>query len=107
LADGHAERIRHERRVLGRVDRRADDPPGEYVEHNGAVHLALPGRVLGDVGDPEALEPRQANLLERVCAGPLVTVADLEHRGVLPVADGYRKPPRAMSAEARLLTLEE
>jgi hypothetical protein len=35
------------------VDRPADHPPGEGVEHYGAVDLALPGRVLGDVGHPK------------------------------------------------------
>src|SRR5918994_4222211 len=53
LADGHAERVGDQRRVLGRVDRPADHSPGEQVEHDGAVHLAFPGGVLGDVGDPE------------------------------------------------------
>jgi hypothetical protein len=41
-----------------------------------------------------ALEPIQADLLARICAGPLVTVADLEREGVFPVPQAARKPPR-------------
>lgn len=40
-----------------------------------------------------ALEPRQADLLDRICAGSLVTVGDLECEDVLPVPDGWRNPP--------------
>lgn len=50
--------------------------------------------LLNVLGCCVALEPRQADLLDRICAGPLVTVADLEHEGVLPVPDAYRRPPR-------------
>ena len=38
------------------------------------------------------LEPAQAGLLERACAGPLVTVTDLKQAGVLPVPSAARKP---------------
>jgi hypothetical protein len=40
------------------------------------------------------LEPVQADLLERVLAGPLVTVDDLTAAGVLPVPDEARKLPK-------------
>jgi hypothetical protein len=40
------------------------------------------------------LEPRQAVLLEQVCNGPLVTVADLKDADVLPTPTWTRKPPR-------------
>lgn len=40
------------------------------------------------------LEPEQDELLDEVVRGPLVTVADLEREGVLPVSAAYRKPPR-------------
>jgi hypothetical protein len=39
------------------------------------------------------LEPLQADLLDRIRVGPLVTVADLEREGVLPVPPAARKPP--------------
>ena len=39
------------------------------------------------------LEPRQADLLDRVRGGPLATVADLTAAGVLPVPEGARRPP--------------
>jgi hypothetical protein len=39
-----------------------------------------------------ALEPRQADLLERVCNGPLITMSDLRQEKVLPVPPGSRKP---------------
>lgn len=41
-----------------------------------------------------ALEPRQAELLDKVCAGPLVSVSDLTREGVLPIPDHLGKPPR-------------
>ncbi|HWO61482.1 MAG TPA: type ISP restriction/modification enzyme, partial [Umezawaea sp.] len=41
-----------------------------------------------------ALEPPQADLLDRILVGPIVTVADLEREGVFPVPLSARKPPR-------------
>jgi hypothetical protein len=41
-----------------------------------------------------ALEPRQADLLDRICAGHQLTVADLEQRGVFPVPVAARRPQR-------------
>jgi len=38
------------------------------------------------------IEPRQADVLERICAGPLITVADLRQEKVLPVPAAARKP---------------
>jgi hypothetical protein len=38
------------------------------------------------------LEPCQAEILDRVCDGPLITVADLRQQKVLPVPPGSRKP---------------
>jgi hypothetical protein len=38
------------------------------------------------------MELRQADVLERICAGPLITVADLRQEGVLPVPTAARKP---------------
>jgi hypothetical protein len=41
-----------------------------------------------------ALEPDQREVLERICAGPVVTVQDLRREGVLPVPSAARKPPK-------------
>ncbi len=41
-----------------------------------------------------ALEPIQADLLARVEAGPLITVAELERAKVLPVPPAAKKGPR-------------
>jgi hypothetical protein len=49
------------------------------------------------------LEPDQADVLERICNGPLVTVADLEQANVLPVPSGTRKPPAAEPPQAPTL----
>lgn len=40
------------------------------------------------------LGPTQRDLLERILASPLVTMAELEKTGVLPVAKADRQPPR-------------
>ncbi|WP_460363270.1 type ISP restriction/modification enzyme [Actinocorallia lasiicapitis] len=40
------------------------------------------------------LEPRQADLLDRICAGPLITTADLTSTLVLPVPPRVRKSGR-------------
>lgn len=40
------------------------------------------------------LETEQACLLDQISAGPLVTTADLEQAGVLPVPQRFRKPPQ-------------
>jgi hypothetical protein len=50
--------------------------------------------LLNVLGRCVALEPRQADLLERVCASTLVTVTDLEREGVLPVDSACSRPPR-------------
>ncbi len=49
----HPERVGDQRRRRAGVDGPANDPPGVRVEDDRAVHLALPGWVLGDVGDPQ------------------------------------------------------
>src|SRR5918995_2653712 len=86
LADGHAERVGDQRRVLGRVDRPADHSPGEQVEHDGAVHLAFPGGVLGDVGDPEPVWVLPSEVpVDEVAGGGLV--------GDAPVLRATRQAP--------------
>jgi hypothetical protein len=54
---GHAERVGHQDRRLRAFDRPADDEPREGVEDDAAVDLALPCRVLGDVGHPQLVGP--------------------------------------------------
>ncbi|MET9244946.1 type ISP restriction/modification enzyme [Nonomuraea sp. NPDC003709] len=49
------------------------------------------------------LEPEQATLLEKICNGPLVTVADLQHANVVPLPESARKAPRRGSSEAPTL----
>jgi len=53
--DGHLYGVDHElgADVIG--DRPADDPAAEGVEYHRQVHLAFPGRVLGDVHHPQAV----------------------------------------------------
>ena len=53
VLDRHSQGIDDQVGGLGRVDRPADHPPGGRIEHDGAVDLAFPGRVLGDVGQPQ------------------------------------------------------
>ena len=53
VLDRHPERVARQRRGRVVADRPADDAAAERVEHDGAVDLALPGRVLGDVGQPQ------------------------------------------------------
>lgn len=49
------------------------------------------------------LEPEQVDLLERICDGQLIKVADLEQEKVFPVPAGVRKPPTPESPEAPTL----
>lgn len=51
----HAESVGDQRGVLAGVNRSADHFPGEGVKHHAVIKLALAGRVLGDVGQPEAV----------------------------------------------------
>jgi hypothetical protein len=50
---GHPERVEHQGGGLGGVDRPADHQSRERVQDRGAVDLALAGRVLGDVSQPQ------------------------------------------------------
>lgn len=51
------------------------------------------------------LETEQACLLREISTGPLVTTADLEQAGVLPVPQRFRKPPQ-IPAESALPLFE-
>ena len=62
LLDRHPERVAGQRRGRVVADRPADDAAAERVEHDRAVDLALAGRVLGDVGQPQLVGPVAAEL---------------------------------------------
>jgi hypothetical protein len=53
--DGHLEGVDHELRTHVIGDRPTDDGAAEGVEDHGQIRLAVLGRVLGDVHDPEAV----------------------------------------------------
>jgi hypothetical protein len=53
MGDCDAERVGRECGGLAGVDRPSHDASGVHVQHDRAVHLALTGRVFGDVGDPQ------------------------------------------------------
>ena len=55
VVDRHLKRVGDQRRRLVAVDRPAHDPAGMGVEHNAAIDLRLLGRVLRDIGKPEAV----------------------------------------------------
>jgi hypothetical protein len=55
VREGHPESISDKGGLLAGVDGPSDDPAAEDVEHHGAVDLAFPRRMLGDVGHPEAI----------------------------------------------------
>jgi hypothetical protein len=55
VLDRHPERVDDQVRRGRRVDRPAHHSTREGVEDHGAVHLALAGGVLGDVGQPQAV----------------------------------------------------
>lgn len=46
------------------------------------------------------LEPQQATLLDRVCASPMITVADLKRAEVLPVPKSAQVPPAPYDPDA-------
>lgn len=47
------------------------------------------------------LEPKQAEILDAICDGPTITLADLVEAGALDLPDGYpAKPYRAESSQA-------
>jgi hypothetical protein len=62
LFDGHAERVRDERRRRIAIDRPAHDKPAEGVEDDGAVDLALPCWMLRDFRDPKLVGAISAEL---------------------------------------------
>ncbi|WP_410817177.1 hypothetical protein [Micromonospora sp. 050-3] len=69
------ERVVRARRVVSRLAGQGDIP---LVESSVGGQLAV-------LGGCVAAEPRQLDLLDRICAGRLISVADLAAGGVLPV----------------------
>jgi hypothetical protein len=90
LGDGHPEGVGDERGVRACVDRPTDHSSGEHVEHHRAVDLALAGRMLGDVGDPEPVR-----------FGPCEVPSDEVAGGGL-VGDAPVPRPAAEALQARL-----
>lgn len=88
---GHAERVEHERGRLGAVDRPADDHARERVQHDAAVELAFARRVLGDVGHPQLVQARAAELPR-----------DQIERRDLPDAGPLGEPPGRQAFDAEL-----
>src|SRR5665648_250308 len=60
--DRHVERVDDQLGVLDVVDGPADDLATVGVHHGAAVDLALPGRVLCDVGDPQLVRSQPVEL---------------------------------------------
>ncbi len=70
VADGHVEGVDDQRAVLAGVDRPTHDPAAVGVEDGGAEDLAFPGRVFGDVGDPQLVRGQAVELaVAQVLAG--------------------------------------
>lgn len=60
--DRHPQGRDGELRRHPRVDRVADDAVGPDVLHRALIHLAFPGRVLGDIGEPEPVRSARGEL---------------------------------------------
>lgn len=56
--------------------------------------------LLNVLGRCVALEPRQDHLLDLICTGSLITVAELEREGILPAASACRRPPRPIHPDS-------
>ena len=70
-------------------DRRPPSPLDQIQpEHWPADYTSDLIDLLNVLGRLIKLEPAQADLLERICAGPLLSVAALREAGAIPAADG-------------------
>jgi hypothetical protein len=84
-------RKRHrERPIIG--DRRPPSKLGE-IQPDGwlAEYTTELLNVLNVLGRLVGLEPAQADLLKRICAGPMITADELKDAKALQVPDGWRK----------------
>ncbi len=84
-------RKRHrERPIIG--DRRPPSKLGDIQpDHWPAEYTTELLNVLQVLGGQVELEPAQADLLEQICRGPLITAAELHSAGALQVPAGWRK----------------
>src|SRR5690606_31769278 len=72
--DCHVQGVDDQGGVLFGVDSPADDLAATSIQHGGAVDLALPGRMLGDVRDPQLVQRETVELaVDQVvrCGDPL------------------------------------
>lgn len=60
--DGHVQSVHDQGGVLFGVDSPADDLAAASIQHGGAVDLALPGGMLGDVRDPQLVQRETVEL---------------------------------------------
>ena len=72
--DCHVQSVHDQGGVLFGVDSPADDLAATSIQHGGAVDLALPGGMLGDVRDPQLVQRETVELaVDQVvrCGDPL------------------------------------
>ena len=80
--------IEDETGMRGAADPPANDTPGECIDDKRHIHKALPGRDIGEVGDPEHIRRRR----------PELAVDAVQWAGCRPVAD--RRPDRLAADHA-------
>lgn len=89
-----------DRPIIG--DRRAPSPLGKIQpDHWLAEYTTELINVLNVLGWLVELEPQQAALLDKICSGPLISLADLDAAGALAVPEESkrgRKPQPAKGA---------
>jgi len=73
--------------------RRSSDLDDIHAEHWSATMTGQLLDLLNVLGRCLTLEPRQAALLEEICAGRLISRRDLVNNAVLPVPARATKPP--------------
>jgi hypothetical protein len=80
-----------ERPIIG--DRRPPSPLGDIKpDHWLPEYTSELLNVLNVLGFLVELEPKQADLLERICDGPLISGAELKEAGTLEVPAVPKKP---------------
>lgn len=86
-----------ERPIIG--DRRPPSSLGEVQpERWPAEYTTDLLDMLNVLGRLVELEPRQADLLDRICAGPTVTLADLQTASAFELPEGHPKRPTDIAA---------
>lgn len=93
-----------ERPIIG--DRRPPSKLGEIQpDHWLAEYTTELINVLNVLGWLVELEPQQAMLLERICSGPLISIAELEAAGAFETPPEKKKPKKGSSETPRLFDL--